>query len=291
MKWLALACAACVVLLLGTVWLRLCADDLAVPAGPAAAGPAAARAAGGRAAALAAARRSCDPEQLDRFVAEQRAQVARSPHDALARRLCAEALLERVLLRNQLRGMVVGEPVHAELPAETAADIDEALALLAAARSAGDDSSDNWRLEAALLGNRITGLASALQWNGRIEAALEEAAARDAHNPALHVALGLRRLLAPRWLGHDPEQALRHLEFAAGAMPDDERPDVFAAMAAYLLRKRQQAIAKLEQAVARNPNNRFAHVVLQRLRRGEPEPFERDVAAAEASAQPGGEPR
>jgi hypothetical protein len=74
-------------------------------------------------------------------------------------------------------------------------------------------------------------------------------------------------------LGHDPERALEHFELAARALADDERPAVFAAMASYLQRKRLQAVAWLEQAVARNPKNSFARVVLQRVRRDEGDPF------------------
>jgi hypothetical protein len=97
------------------------------------------------------------------------------------------------------------------------------------------------------------------------------------------VALGVRKLLAPRLLGHDPEAALRHFEFAARSANGDDRPRVFAAMACYLLQKRQQAIAWMEQAVARNPDNPFARAVLRRLRRGEDDAFARDVSSAEAT--------
>jgi hypothetical protein len=99
------------------------------------------------------------------------------------------------------------------------------------------------------------------------------------------VALGLRLLLAPRLLGHDPAAALTHFDRAAAGLPDDERPLLFAAMAEWLLRQRQRAIARLEQAVARNPDRVFARVVLARLRRDEPDPFGRDVAAAEVEAR------
>jgi tetratricopeptide (TPR) repeat protein len=107
---------------------------------------------------------------------------------------------------------------------------------------------------------------------------------RAQDDPQLHVVMGLRLLMAPSLLGHDPERALEHFDFAARALADDERPAVFAAMASYLQRKRQQAVAWLEQAVARNPKNSFARVVLQRVRRDEGDPFGRDVSVAEAAA-------
>jgi tetratricopeptide (TPR) repeat protein len=134
------------------------------------------------------------------------------------------------------------------------------------------------------MGQHITGIGSALQWNARIEAALTAAGERLRDDPQLHTMLGLRKLLAPKLLGHDPQRALEHFEFAARALADDERPAVFAAMASYLQRKRLQAVTWLEQAVARNPQNVFARVVLQRVRRDEPEPFGRDVSEAEAAA-------
>jgi tetratricopeptide (TPR) repeat protein len=286
MKWLAIACGACLCLCLGTVWFRLQSrTDVAIPTGAVALAGERPLHATDRAAALAAARRSCDAAALDRFVADQRALVERSPDDPAGLRLLAESLLERVLLRNQLRGMVVGQPLYSEVPPATAADLDDALEALRRARGLGDDSAANYRLEAALLGNKITGFGTALQWNGRIEEALARAAQKDERDPALHVTLGLRRLLAPSLLGHDADKALQHLEYAATAMADDERPRVFAAMAAYLLKKRQQAVAWLEQAVAQNPHNVYARAVLRRVQRGEPEPFARDVTPAEAEVR------
>lgn len=289
MKGLTAVLLLCLVLLLATVWLRLQPGrDFAVPAAPAAHGavddP--------RREALDAARRQGDAAALDALLAERRRQLDRPPADAPAgapvdagaMRLYAEALLERVLLRGRQRGMDVGAAAYAQLPPAVAADLDAAQHWLRRARELGDDSADNWRLEAAVLGNRITGLAEALQWNGAIEADLAKAFAKDPDDPRLHVALGLRRLLAPRLLGHDPASALEHFQFAAPALPGDERPRVFAAMAAWLLRKRQQAIQWLEQASAQNPANEYAAVVLQRLRRDEPMPFARDVTAAEAAA-------
>ncbi len=287
MKWLSISCGAVGLLLAVTLYWHLRADlDIAVPNELPVATPAVAddpRAM--RSEALAKARRSCDPAQLDAFVAAQQAILAQSPGDAPALRLCAEAMLERVALGNQRRGMTVGEPMYAVVPAAVAADVEAALTLLQRARAAGDHSAENWRIEAALLGNRITGIGSALQWNGRIESALAEAAKVDADDPQLHVTLGLRKLLAPELFGHDPAAALKHFSYAAKALGADERPRVFAAMAAYLLQKRQQAIAWLEQAVAVNPNNVFARAVLVRVRRDEPDPFGRDVAAPEINGK------
>ena len=111
----------------------------------------------------------------------------------------------------------------------------------------------------------------------------EAASARCPEDPQLDVALGLRKLLSPRWLGHDPETALQHFVRAADRSKD-ERPAVFAGMACYLLEQKERALAWLERAAARNPANRFAAVVLQRLRRDEAAPFARDVTAEELAA-------
>jgi tetratricopeptide (TPR) repeat protein len=293
MKWLLALSCICLLLLVGTAWAILGEDAGAqVPVPPASAALAEAPAATAPPSALpeeqalAAARRTCSLAELDRFVEDQRRAVGRAPGDRAQLRLLAKGLVERLLLRTQLRGMTPGEPVYAELPGPVRKDCDEALDLLAKARELGDDSAENWRLEASVLSHRITGLGSALQWNGRIQHALANAGKRDAADPALHMSLGLRKLFAPNaLLGHDPAKALEHLEFAARAMADDERPGVFAAMAAWLLRRRAKAIEWLEHATARNPNNVFARVVLARLRRDEPEPFARDVTPAEAAAR------
>src|SRR5262249_55152289 len=117
--------------------------------------------------ALDAARRQGDAAAFDALLAERRRQLEHapddSPPDAAAMRLYAEALLERVLLRGRQRGMDVGAVAYAQLPAAVATDLDAAQHWLRRARELGDDGADNWRLEAAVLGNRITGLAEALQ--------------------------------------------------------------------------------------------------------------------------------
>lgn len=236
-----------------------------------------------RQSALQQARRSQRLPELDAFIAEQRAEVEKPGSGPAARRCLAEALVERVLQRSAQRGIVIGQPMVYALPEATVKDLDDAMQMLLQARLQGDESSENYRLEAAVLGNRITSAVAAMGLNGRIQAALQKAGDLDTVNPRLHFALGVRDLLTPRWLGQDLPQAAAHLEYAAAALADDERPQVYAAMAACLQQKRLAAIAWLEQAVARNPDNVFARVVLARLRKGEDEPFSRDVTAAEAA--------
>ncbi|MBK8099935.1 MAG: hypothetical protein IPK26_22765 [Planctomycetes bacterium] len=284
MKWIPVLSLTCLLGLGGTAWALLAQDDsgLTVPSG---AGTAVATPTDPPQAELAAARRDGSLAAFDALVARRRQATAESAANGQAWCLLAEALLERVLQRNQLRGMAVGEPLHTTLPPALAQDLDDGLAAIAAARRAGVDSAESYRIEAGLLSNKITGLGAALQFNGQVQKALNTAFAKAPESAPLHVALGLRKLLAPRLLGHDPEKALEHLEFAAKNMPDDERPGVFAAMAAFLTRRRQKAIEWLEQAVARNPGNVFARVVLQRIRRDEADPFGRDVTPAEAAAK------
>jgi tetratricopeptide (TPR) repeat protein len=280
-KWIPLLLVFTLAALATTVWLRLRPLDLPLPTAEEA--REVGRDGDARHQALHTARRSCRVEALDQFLSEQRRLVQQSPTDAGAVHVLAEALLERVLLRNLRRGMAVGEALYAELPPATASDLDEGLRLIRRARQLGDESSENYRLEASMLGNQITGLGAALQLTAPIQAALAKASELDRNNPHLHVTIGLRQLLAPRFLGQDPGGALEHLEFAARSLPDDERPGVFAAMAAHLLRQREKALMWLDSAVQKNPENVFARVVLQRLRRGEDAPFARDVTATEVS--------
>lgn len=234
--------------------------------------------------ALRDARRTCTVEALDGVVARVREAVGAAPGDAHLHHLLAEAHLERSLARSHDRGLAVGAPAFPELPQDLADDLADGLASAERAHELGDDGGDLFRIEAGLMSQRIVGLTTALRWNGEIHTALQKSAERAQDNPHLHVALGLRHLLTPKLLGHDPVKALEHFEFAAKVLADDERPAVFAAMASYLQQKRQQAIAWLEQAIARNPSNRFARVVLRRLRAGEDEPFARAITAAEAAA-------
>ncbi|HEX5050482.1 MAG TPA: hypothetical protein VFZ65_01800 [Planctomycetota bacterium] len=278
-------CAGCVVAIGITAYGKLgdrAVDALGVPDAPPTSGSSGER--GELATALATARRQCTLPALDAVVQRLRERSTTAPGDRETFHVLAEALLERVQQHAHLRGLSIGTPLYDEVPAGIEADIDAGLDAVARARALGDDSSELFRIEAGLLGQRITGLAAVLQWNGKIQEALAKAAERAADNPQLHVALGVRKLLAPSLLGNDPERALEHFEFAARALLDDERPAVFAAMANYLQKKRQMAITWLEQAVARNPNNKFARVVLQRVRRGEEDAFARDVTAEEAAA-------
>lgn len=277
-------CVAATFAIAGTTWVLLAArahEHLAVPT--TAGTPAKANA--GPATALVAARRSCKPEALDPVIAELTRTAEAATADAAAPwHQLADAHLERALARSHRRGMRVGEPTWSELPAAIVDDVRLGLDAVTKARQHGDDTADLLRIEAALLSQRITGVTSALQWNGRIHAALQRAGELGKDDPRVHVAIGLRQLLAPTWFGHDAEKALEHFEFAAKALADDERPSVFAAMACSLQRKRQQAIDWLERAVATNPSNVFARVVLQRLRAGEDEPFGRDLTEVEVAA-------
>jgi tetratricopeptide (TPR) repeat protein len=282
-------CLACATAIGGTLWFGLRgsdADRIAVPAtaGNGGAPPAVAATLAAAAAALQAARRSGSGEALDTLVRTRRDAATAAPGEQRSWLQLAEALLERIASRTAHRGLVVGAPTWTQVPADAAQDIDAGLAALETARRLGDDSGLLHRLEASLLGYRVTGLGTALQLGNRIGKALAKAAERAQDDPHLHVILGLRKLLVPKLLGNDPQQALAHFEFAADALPDDERPMVFAGMATYLQQKRQQAIAWLEQAVQRNPANTFAQVVLRRLRAGEDDPFGRDVTPAEAAA-------
>lgn len=274
---IALLCCGCLVAIGATSYGMLASDPAASAVVPEK--PPAANEQTELDAAIEAGRRSCELSVMtgvfDRMVERTR----QTPDAPQAWHHLAAAALSRLQTRTALRGISVGKPLHDELPAEVAADIDVGLGAVARARALGDDSGDLYRLEAGLMGQRITGFASALQWNGKIQSALAAAVERIPDHAKLHMALGLRKLLSPRFLGHDPAGALEHLQFAMRAMPQDERPALFAAMALHLQDKRELAIAHLEQAVARNPANRFAAVVLQRVRRGEADPFGRDVAA------------
>lgn len=231
------------------------------------------------------ARRECSVAALDAVIDGLRQACRADANDVASWHHLAEALLERAQTRSHRRGIVVGAPVWSQVPAEVTADVDAGLDAVAHVRTLGHDDADLYRVEAGLLSQRITGIGTALQWNQRIQQALAKAIALAKDDPRLHVALGVRQLLAPRMLGHDPARALEHFEFAARELADDERPAVFAAMASYLQKKRQQAVEWLEQAVARNPNNVFARVVLKRVRRDEDDPFGRDVTDEEAAAK------
>jgi len=275
-------CAACAIGIGITAWSRLDAGtnvDIPKTAGSKPAGAARDSLRGK----LDAARRACDVGAFADVLAEAQRRTQADPEDADGWRLLAEVYLERAQQRTHLCGVKVGRPTFDELPAELADDVDEGLAAVAKAKQCGDESGDVCRIEASLMSQRITGFTTALQWNGRIGRALELAAARAGDDPRLHTALGLQKLLSPPLFGQDVELALEHFEFAVKAS-DDERPAVFAGMASFLQKKRQQAISWLERAVERNPNNQFARVCLRRLRRGEEDPFGRDVTAEEIAA-------
>jgi hypothetical protein len=232
---------------------------------------------GDRSEALARTRLGADLAALDAFVAEQRAR-AEAADRADEHRVLAEAHLERCLLRDTRRGMAVGEPTHAELPAPNQADIEAGLAATDRAIERGDPSADVHRIRSALLSLRVTGFASALANRPKIDAALKAAEAIDPGHPRVVIARACEKLFAPnRLLGHDPAAAERMFVAAAAALPLDERPLTFAAMCAWLLERNEDAIEHLGAAAARNPQNPYVREVLRRLEAGEDEPFARDV--------------
>ena len=229
------------------------------------------------------ARMACTLAALNGYIETFTKKASAKPQKELWHNL-AEAYLERALQRTHLHGMAPGEPTFEKLPADFANDLKSGLDAVAKARELGDETGELFRIEAGLMSQHITGWRSALAWNGKIGAALKTAVNRIADDPQLHVALGLRKLFAPAFLGNDPAKALEHFEFA-DKTDGDERPALFAAMASYLQKKRQQAITWLERAVKKNPKNKFARVVLGRLRRGEDKPFARNVTEEELAGK------
>jgi len=235
------------------------------------------------------ARRTYDFAAMDAFLREQQERVARlraddSPEVEDGLLVLGEACLERALAASHDKGMRVGEPIYTELPQTVRQWLARAESALDELREMGVETSETFRMRSAILSNRITGLASAWNLNGKVTEALDRAEELDEQNPRVQVARGVRRLLAPRMLGHDPEQALAHLRKAMEALTDDERPRVFAAMAEWLQGRRESAREWLEEAVRINPDNLFAQVALRRIGRGEEHPFAADVSAEEKAA-------
>ena len=229
------------------------------------------------------ARTACTLTALDDYIETFTKEATAKPEKALWHNL-AEAYLERALQRTHLRGMEPGKPTFEKLPPDFANDLKLGLVAVDRARELGDETGELFRIEAGLMSQHITGWKSAFTWNGKISSALKQATNLIAEDPQLHVALGLRKLFAPAFLGNDPEKALEHFEFA-DKTAGDERPAVFAAMASLLQDKREQGVAWLERAVQLNPNNKFAKAVLARMRRGEDKPFARDVTNEELEGQ------
>lgn len=240
----------------------------------------------GRAALVSGLRRQCDPAPFDAFLAEQRQLVASEQGDARAQSLMvlATACVERIALANSNRGLRVGEPMYDAVPDDIAGWVEEGTAALAQARELGLDTSESYRLESALLSSQIVGIGSAFNLSGKVAAALDRAEELDSRNPHIQVARGLRALLAPRILGHDPERALRHFEKAIEGLPLDERPRVFAAMAAWLLEDEARAMSLVEEAVSMTPANLYARAVRQRMADGDAQPFAADVSEEELQA-------
>lgn len=230
-----------------------------------------------RRAALEAARRTWEAANVDAFIKSQRELTQAEPMNAEHWRILAEAHLERAYLHGKLRGMEVGRPTYSTLPEPVQQHLDLSEAALQRARELGDATSESYRIEAALTTMRVTGVATALRLDGAVRRALETSIRLDPHNPHTLVALACRDLFKPRWVGGDPERAKRNLLAVAEATPDDERPLMFASMAAYLLGDSEEALALMRACHACNPNHRYAEVVAQRLAAGEEDPFGRDV--------------
>ncbi len=194
-----------------------------------------------------------------------------------AQYLLAQSLLERVLQHQAKKGMSVAKALYDEVPPAIDADVTEGLKALDEAETLGTDIGDAWRVRAGLVTAKITGMWSAAGLSGQIDAALKKAAEADPENPRLHVAVGCKKLFAPKLFGGDPAAALGHFRLAADRLPWDERPHLFASLAAWLLHRKQSALEWAHSAVAINPDNTYALAVVKRLEGGEEEPFSRDV--------------
>lgn len=217
-----------------------------------------------------------DGGALDRFLEAQRTRAERTD-DPVEWRVLAQACLERVLFAAARSGMAVGRPTFRERPPVVEAAIVAGQAAIVRARQLGDRHSELARVAAGLLAQKIDGALSAMRLGRQVEALLDEAEAFADGNPHVAVARGCRLLFSPKWLGGDPSQARARFVSAAAALPDDERPLVFAAFAAHLAGDAAGAQEHLRAATARNPNNAYAREVLRRLTAGEPDPFGRDL--------------
>lgn len=229
--------------------------------------------------AVEAARRGGVPG-LTTFIVEQRRRVEEADTDqqrAQALEILAFALSERCSARNAGRGIQVGKPLYDEVPEPTEADVVEGLAAIERARELGLETSEGHRIEGLLLSCRVINLVSAMRWNSQIQKTTARAFEIWPDNPRAHIAQAVREVLTPSFLGQDPESALERLRPAAKALPGDERPLVFAAFAAHLLDRRDEAIELLEQACERRPDVRYPPAVLKRLREGVEKPFAIDV--------------
>lgn len=235
--------------------------------------PLVARAPVGRSAELAVARQRLERGALDEFVAEQESRVRREPEVGEHWRVLAEACLERALLADLGLGLSIGKPNRSELPPEVEADVERGMQAIERALEIEAGSSEAHRVECALLSRQIVGIGSLLRLNGRIDAALARARELDPSNARVLVAIGCRKLFAPRKLGHDPEGSLRYLEAGAAAMVHDERPLMYAAFAEWVVGRRERARKRMEEAVRRTPANPWAREVLGRLVKGEEDAF------------------
>ncbi len=228
-------------------------------------------------AALMAARLPMQRDLLEAFVKAQAERCTAAGATAEDWRVLSEAHLECVLQMTSVKGMAVARPAFAKPPTAMLQHLDAGEQAITRARALGDRHSETARIEAGLKSNRIVGVASALRLGGEIDRLIAEAAERDQGNPHVAVAQGCRLVFAPKFLGGDPRAALALFERAAEAMPDDERPMIFAAFAADILGDAALARRHLEAAAQRNPANRYAREVAARLARGEADAFGRDV--------------
>ena len=226
---------------------------------------------------LAKARLEDSSRALGSFIEDQAALCDRDPAQAESWLLLAEALLERARTHTQNKGLAVGEPIFTEIPEAMAADLAAGLSAIDHARELRAEDAELLRIEAELLSAQITGIGSAILLDGRISELIRKAMILDPTNPRLQIALGCRKLFAPRFLGHDAAAAKAHLLSAAASLVIDERPLLLAAMACHLLGEGDQARQMLEKAAQRNPHNRYVAAVVKRMDAGEEEPFARDL--------------
>lgn len=224
---------------------------------------------------LAEARRAGTVEALSAFIAAQRTLIEERPNDATLWRVLAEAYLERSQQRVSHKGMSVSRPMYDEVPPAVRQDLDLGDAALAKARELGDATSESYRIEAALISGRITGLVTVMRLRSSITHAISTALELDPTNPRALVSAACQKLFNP--FSSEVDQARADFLRAAKALPLDERPLVFASLAAFLSDDLEGAIEHCREAAERTPGSAYANEVLRRLEAGEDDPFGRDL--------------
>ncbi len=159
-----------------------------------------------------------------------------------------------LLLAELRRGVYEHKQQDKKARRQLGKDIDIVAKAAIKALQAQPESSENYRLQADLMGTMIRSKFKGMKYQSKLEQALKMALQLDENNANAWVSQARRPLFAPAKHGGNPELALEHLNRALAIEPGHVQALLFTGAAWYKLGDIEKAEANWDRAQRINPN-------------------------------------